>query len=95
MSKYSRLSKGLRLESYTTEGRAIRHKWYEKCLVDKNNNVWVLSEYTLDEAIEASKTLVNCEWCVNCHHCKDSKNCLDCVDCRGYENLKNKIDKEG
>ena len=55
----------------------------------------VLSEYTLDEAIEASKTLVNCEWCVNCHHCKDSKNCLDCVDCRGYENLKNKIDKEG
>lgn len=36
--------------------------------VDKNNNCWDSLIYTQEEALEHSKSLVNCRDCVNCEN---------------------------
>ncbi|WP_290456227.1 hypothetical protein [Helicobacter rodentium] len=55
------------------------------CLYDKNNNSWSLEIHSIEEAIEASKTLRNCKNCRNCMKCKD---CMDCDTCYLCENCK-------
>ena len=59
--------------------------------VDKNNNCWDSLIYTQEEALEHSKSLVNCIDCVNCEkctNCKDCVNCENCVDCEECKNCK-------
>lgn len=34
--------------------------------VDKNNNKWNSRYFSKEEALEASKSLINCTDCVNC-----------------------------
>ena len=55
--------------------------FYEPLLIDKNNNRWSIENTPLTEAIEKSKTLVNCRDCFNCFNCNDCEKCWDCVDC--------------
>lgn len=69
---------------------------YITTLYDKNNNSWNLENFsTIEEAIEISKTLVNCKNCVdciNCDECVDCENCeycLNCWHCSDCSNLKN------
>ena len=50
-------------------------------LYDKNNNSWELDDFTIEEAIEYSKTLENCTDCENCKDCKDCKDCVKCTSC--------------
>ena len=47
------------------------------CLFDKNNNAWRLEFRSIEQAIEASKTLLSCKFC------KDCENCVCCDDCDG------------
>lgn len=61
-------------------------------LFDKNFNGWNLEMISIEEAIEASKLLVNCEKCFgcenchNCHGCSWCKNCKNCTGCFDCEN---------
>lgn len=61
-------------------------------LFDKNNNSWNLNKTTKDEAIKASKSLVDCFLCRDCINCKDCwycEECSDCINCRMCRNCKN------
>ena len=49
--------------------------------VDSNNNKWSADKYTLEQAIEVAKTLVDCTYCIDCEDCKDCNDCKDCKDC--------------
>ena len=55
-------------------------------LSDKNNNRWNLQKYSIQEAIEISKTLIGCKDCKNCENCINCVNCLDCKNCQSCEN---------
>lgn len=48
--------------------------------IDKNCNKWNCDEYTREQAMALSKTLVNCFDCVNCRYCSDCNSCHDCSD---------------
>lgn len=56
--------------------------------VDENNNRWDENLFTEDEAIRASKELIDCHDCKNCSYCVCCTNCThchccwDCHDCR-------------
>ena len=59
-------------------------------LYDKNNNSWSLEIHSIEEAIKASKSLVDCygcqdctecERCLNCKNCRDCAHCHHCTDC--------------
>ena len=50
---------------------------------DENNNSWSAEKYTLEEATEASATLVACVDCVDCRDCRACRACRACVGC-GY-----------
>lgn len=56
--------------------------------VDKNNNCWDSLIYTQEEALEHSKSLVNCKDCINCENLMFCKGCRDCKDCYACKNCK-------
>ncbi len=73
-------------------GVRIEKKMDTYMLFDKNNNSWNLNKFTKDEAIKASKTLVDCFLCRDCVNCKDCwycEECSDCINCRICRNCKN------
>lgn len=52
-------------------------------------NKWSTKKYTEEQAIKASKTLINCKRCIDCEDCEDClacKSCINCVDCDLCEN---------
>ena len=64
--------------------------------VDSNNNKWNTDKYSKDEALQLSKSLINCSNCRDCyncsicrdcrgcsycHYCRDCRDCSDCLDC--------------
>ena len=53
----------------------------DKYWKDFNNNKWSKNRYSYEEALEYSRTLVNCRNCINCLDCRNCKNCTDCIDC--------------
>ena len=53
----------------------------DNCWVDENNNIWNCKLWTEEEAIEASKTLINCHNCSDCFDCKSCSNCHNCKSC--------------
>ena len=58
-------------------------------LYDKNDNRWDLDIYaSLDEALETSKSLVNCTNCTNCEDCTNCTNCESCGNCKECQNCK-------
>ena len=54
----------------------INGNWY-----DDDLNMWTGSKNTRKEAEEQSRSLENCERCVDCH------NLVDCVECKGCHDL--------
>ena len=59
--------------------------------VDKNNNRWYITIYTKEEAKRFSKSLVNCNYCHNCHDCYYCYYCHNCHYC-DYCHYCNKCD---
>ena len=57
--------------------------------VDKNGNRWSIFYKTEEEAIELSKTLINCNDCKNCKNCKECTDCEDCEYCEGCYDCRN------
>lgn len=53
----------------------------DKYWIDGYKNKWSKERYTYDEALEYSKTLIDCSNCVNCLNCIDCHDCVDCIDC--------------
>lgn len=49
--------------------------------VDDNLNTWTVRDYSKQEALKLSKSLVSCIKCTNCSYCKDCVGCVDCVRC--------------
>lgn len=53
---------------------------------DANGNVW--THGTVEDAIKASNSLINCNDCRDCEDCKDSSGCffsselVECTKCR-------------
>ena len=63
--------------------RQIVEKKYNNW-IDKKGNMWNCKLFTKEQAEKASKTLVNCMFCIdctNCIKCNDCINCKDCVSC--------------
>ena len=58
-------------------------KWIDENGNTWNNNIWCGQAYTEEEAIKASKSLVNC---INCYNCKNMINCIDCSECKDLVN---------
>ena len=55
----------------------------------ENGNKYSKELYSYDDAERASKTLFNCENCIDClkcENCKDCYNCEFCYDCVNCEN---------
>lgn len=87
--------------------KKINDEFAREFYVDANNNRWSASKYTVEEAEDASKSMVNCRNCEDCHDCKDTvdsvrcenlencRDCRDCRDCRNGENLDNCEDCDG
>lgn len=50
--------------------------------IDDNNNKWANSFFTLEEAAEISRSMINCFDCRNCRSCSFCRNCSNCCDCR-------------
>ena len=74
----------------TTEQIAQGLKIVDSFLWDKNDNRWDLNIYaSLDEALEASKSLVNCKNCINCDDCTNCIYCENCDGCRDCKNCRN------
>ncbi len=70
-------------------------KDYEEFYMDENGNCWSKDKFTEEEAIEKSKTLINCFHCLNCENgnechycveCLDCDNCYKCVNCKNCKN---------
>lgn len=62
--------------------------------IDNNNNKWNTNKWTKDEAIALSKSLIDCENCLDCYDCEncdDCKYCNNCKDCRYCINCENCI----
>ena len=57
-----------------------------------NGNYWSKDKYSYDEAVELSKTMVNCDNCLDCSDCVDCKKCVDCNSCDNCENCDGCID---
>ena len=49
--------------------------------VDENENRWDCKKYSLDKAIELSKSLIKCYNCNNCENCQYCHSCFDCISC--------------
>lgn len=49
--------------------------------IDSNGNRWSNVKYTKEEALEFSRTLINCSGCINCSYCDDCRQCEDCHYC--------------
>lgn len=49
--------------------------------VDSNNNKWSADKYTLEQAIEVAKTLVDCTHCIDCEKCEKCSYCENSVEC--------------
>ena len=65
-------------------------------LYDKNDNRWDLDIYaSLDEALETSKSLVNCTNCTNCDDCTNCTNCDNCIECEECEDCWHCFDCKG
>lgn len=45
--------------------------------IDENGNKWNARYFSKEEALDYSKSLINCENCINCY---DSDNCRKCRD---------------
>lgn len=54
--------------------------------IDDNNNKWDTYYYTLDEAEEISRSMINCFDCRNCRSCSFCRYCINCFDCRNCHN---------
>lgn len=48
-----------------------------------DGNFWSKSKYSKAQALELSKSLINCRNCIDCLNCV---NCSDCISCYGCEN---------
>jgi hypothetical protein len=46
---------------------------------DENNNKWDCDKFTKTEAVELSKTILNCSDCFSC------SDCCSCYVCLGYK----------
>ena len=49
--------------------------------IDLNNNKWLKSVYTKEQAERYSNSLSNCSDCSNCSNCSDCSDCSDCSNC--------------
>lgn len=50
--------------------------------VDGSGNRWKKTEtFSAVDALEASKTLINCKNCTNCSRCSSCKECINCMMC--------------
>ena len=54
-----------------------------KYWMDNYGNRWNSNQYTKDEAIAASNTLVDCVGCTDCSYCTDCIHCNNCTNCTG------------
>ena len=57
--------------------------------IDLNNNKWLKSVYTKEQAERYSNSLSNCSDCSNCSNCSDCSDCRycsNCSDCRYCRN---------
>lgn len=70
-------SNGLNLISITEEMTMTEITYW----IDRNDNKWNADKFTLEEAIEYSKSLVNCHSCTDCIECQNCSNCVDCKGC--------------
>ena len=52
-----------------------------------DGNYFAKFKYTYENALEISKTLINCTDCVECEFCEDCNNCFDCHYCYECEKL--------
>lgn len=57
--------------------------------VDENRNKWNTILYTEQEALQHSKSLVNCEGCINCVDCIYCKGCINCIRCKFCRDCEN------
>lgn len=63
----------------------IEKRWEEDTYWIIGTNKWSKESFTKKEAEALSKTLTNCENCIDCSHCEDCVNCEDlhfCCDCK-------------
>lgn len=63
-----------------------------------DGNYFAKWKYTYEDALEISKTLINCTECIDCQNCTNCvgcvgcKNCTDCVECTWCEDCSNCLD---
>ena len=50
---------------------------------DEKGNKWSIEKFTLNQAMQASESLVGCTDCTDCKDCMD---CMDCTDCKNCKN---------
>lgn len=59
--------------------------------VDESKNIWSCNRYTEDQALNASRNMINCGncincWdCINCYSCENLKECVNCTYCENCE----------
>lgn len=51
--------------------------------IDESNNTWSFNRYTENQALNASRNMINCGNCKNCENCI---NCLECKECKKLKN---------
>lgn len=49
--------------------------------IDDNGNMWRKTAYSKEDALRLSRTLKDCEGCVDCSYCNDCQRCEDCHHC--------------
>ena len=63
-----------------------------------DGNYFAKIKYTYENALEISKTLINCKECIDCEYCNNCKDCVgcerctDCVGCEWCEDCNNCLD---
>lgn len=50
--------------------------------VDQSNNAWSCATHTKEEAIKKSRTLKNCNFCLDCENLTDCNHCIECSSCK-------------
>ena len=65
----------------TPEQEAQGFRIEDGYIFDKNENSWDLKKCDIEEAIEYSKTLVNCKDCEDCQNCTNCETCFGCEWC--------------
>lgn len=43
------------------------------------------NKFTLKQAMEMQKTLIDCKNCLDCYECKNCNNCIECEECDNCE----------